>query len=226
MKKVVTCLLVWLLAGRGIAEATPVPPASAPSRAPRALSEPGTDVVLLPPDPVGACVGGDCRSPAARRGVVLPQPRRTARGAHGAAVFGLVSAGLLLGGAIGIAAADHLESERVTRGLWLGTMVLAPPIVGLTAYLARRGRAVQGVRSARRLGWTAYSAAVTNGVLQWYGAFHAERSPVLLTVSGGFFGVLCLLPLAFDALVSARSARTSAPQARFVPGISGMGVRF
>ena len=226
MRNVVVCALVWLLAGSVVAQATPAPAPAAPRSAPPTLFEPGTEVVVLPPDPVGARVGGDCGAPAPRRGVPLPQPRRAARGAYGASIFGAISAGLVLGGAIGIAAADHLESERITRGLWLGTMTLAPPIVAFTAYLARRGRSAQGVRSGRRLGWAAYSAAVTNGVLQWYGAFRDERSPVLLTVSGGIFGVLCLLPLAFDALVSARGARTAAPQARLVPGFSGLGVRF
>ena len=187
MRKVVVCALVWLLAGSVVAQATPAAPAPAPRRKPAPLMEPGTDVVLLPPAPVGACVGGACGRPLPGRGVTLPAPRGAARGAYGASIFGMVSAGLLLGGAIGIAAADHLESERITRGLWLGTMTLAPPIVAFTGYLARRRRPVQGVRSARRLGWTAYSAAVTNGVLQWAGAFRHERSPVLLTVSGGVF---------------------------------------
>jgi len=189
--------------------------------------EPGTDFVILPQAPIGACIGGDCGAPV-RSSVPLLQPRSTAaRAAYGGAIFGVVSAGLVLGGAIGIAAADHRESERVTRTLWLGTMALSPPIVALTAYLARRQRSgVKGVKSGRRLGWIAYSAAVPNGVLQVYNAFHDESVPVGLTVSGGIFGALCLLPLALDALVSSHGAPTTTPRVRLEPRFSGVGGRF
>ncbi|MET0340848.1 MAG: hypothetical protein ABW252_07585 [Polyangiales bacterium] len=229
--KVVAASTVWLTIAL---VAVPVPHASAEPPAPIAPAaappptffEPGTDVHETPEAPVGSCIGGDCLDPPKRRGAPTPLPRSAARAAYGAALFGTVAAGLVLGGAIAIAAVDDPGSEKITRGLWLGTMALSPPIVGFTAYLARRQRTVEGMKSARRLGWVSYSSAVTGGVLGWVGAFRDETTPSWLTVSGGVFGVLCLLPVALDALVSARGARTTPPVARLVPRLNGLGVRF
>ena len=144
------------------------------------------------------------------QGVTLPKPR-SARNpgsfAQGAAIFGTVSAGLLLGGAIAIAAVDDVESERITRGVWLGVASLSPPIIALGGWSARKRAKVQGYKSLRLLGWSSWSFAVANGILQGYEAFHDESQPWGLTVGLGALGVLATLPLSFDAFVCARRAR-------------------
>src|SRR5690606_2538147 len=105
------------------------------------------------------------------------------RFAHAAALTGVVSAGLLLGGAIAIAAVDDLDSERVTRGVQLGFTALAAPFVAFGAYSARRGGAPLGGRRVHTVGWIAYGGAIALGVQQWYGALHGIRTPAGLSVA-------------------------------------------
>jgi hypothetical protein len=140
-------------------------------------------------------------APAAR-------PQRSAgRFARAAAITGLVSAGLLLGGAITIATVDDPESERITRGLHLGFTAVAAPFVAFGAYSARRGSALFAGRRVRAVGWIAYAGAIASGVAQWYGAFHGDQAPAALTITGGAMGALSVLPQAWDAYLSGRHAR-------------------
>lgn len=190
--------------------------------------EPGTRVVEAPPPRVGECIGGDCAPERASAQTPLDTPptrsrpaNHVARFAYAGALLGVVSAGLSIGGAIAIAAVDDVSSERVTRGLWLGQLALATPVVALSAYLARRGSDYQGYRGLRTLGWVAYGAAVSDGVLLWYSAFHDMRLPAGLTIAAGAIGVFAVLPHALDAFVSGRKARR-----RLALAPSGLGVRF
>jgi hypothetical protein len=126
--------------------------------------------------------------------------------ARAAAIFGTVSAGILLGGSIAIAAVDDLPSERITRGVWLGVLTVSSPFVALGAYTARKRARVDGYKAVRLLGWTSWSFGLANGVLQWYEAFHGNSQPWGLTVGLGALGALATLPLAIDAFVSGRRA--------------------
>jgi hypothetical protein len=158
--------------------------------------------------PVPALPGGGVRAPPPPP-IVVSSARapRAARFAHVAAIAGVVSAGLLLGGSVAIAVVDDPGSERVTRGVQLGFTALAAPCVAFAAYRARRGAFLSEGRRVRTLGWAAYAGAIALIVAQWYGAFHdAETSPGL-TVAGGALGALSVLPQAWDAYLSARQAR-------------------
>ncbi len=134
------------------------------------------------------------------------KPRDPGAFARGAAIFGSVSAGLLFGGAIAIAAVDDLPSERVTRGFWLGTATLSSPIIALGAYTARKRARVDGFKGVRLLGWTSWTFAIANGILQWYEAFQGQSQPWGLTVGLGALGAMATLPLSLDAFVCARRA--------------------
>jgi hypothetical protein len=118
----------------------------------------------------------------------------------------MVSAGLLFGGAVAIAAVDDLPSEKVTRGLWLGTVTLSSPFVALGAYTARKRARVDGFKGVRLLGWTSWSFAMANGIVQWVEAFRDQSQPWGLTVGLGALGAMATLPLALDAFVCARRA--------------------
>lgn len=148
-----------------------------------------------------------------------PPTRRDPGGfARGAAIGGTVGAGLLLGGSVAIALVDDLESERITRGVWLGTLTLTAPIIALGAWTARRRAEVEGYKQLRWLGWTSWTFAVANGGLQWYQAFHDRSLSPGLTVGLGALGALSLLPLSLDAFVSARRATMRARfRIAFVP---------
>lgn len=150
-------------------------------------------------------LGWHSKSPPAAR-VSLGQ--HSGRFARAASIVGVVSAGLLFGGSVAIGVADHRESERVTRGLQLGYTVVAAPFVALGAFSARRRAGILGGRaSLRTMGWIAYTAAVANGVAQWYGAFHDAPTSRGLTITGGVLAAMSLLPHAFDAYLCARHAR-------------------
>jgi len=193
-------LSLWLFTAGAAADA---PPAAVDplARHPGAWSEPR----------VGECIGGDCsplpreREPEERR----RPPNRRARFAFTGAVLGTVTAGLALGGSIVIAAVDDLRSERVTRGLFFGAVTVVPPLVATAAFVARRGSPFQGYRGVRNLGWTAYGAAVVDGLILWYGAMRDVGTHPALTVAAGAISVFALLPHALDALVSSRHAVAS-----------------
>lgn len=146
------------------------------------------------------------------------------RFAHVAAIAGVVSAGLLLGGAVAIAALDDPGSEQVTRGLQLGYTALAAPFVAFGAYSARRSSALIEGRRVRTVGWIAYGGAIALGVSQWYGAFHETQSSPGLTIAFGALGALSVLPQAWDAYVCARYARLRS--IRFGLSPFGLSLRF
>ena len=212
----VTFALGWLVAGSASAQLSP----------PRELREPGTIVAPSPPPAIGACLGGDCRGAPARERA--PEPPRPPLGnlAYAGAIFGTVSAGLVLGGATAIAVVDDAASERVTRGLWLGYLGVATPLVALSAHLGRRGSRFRASPTVRRLGWGAYAAAMTDGVLLWSGTFRDFSAPRGLTIAAGAIGALALLPHALDALLSARNAQMQRFRARLSPSPSGLAVSF
>lgn len=216
MRGVAAFALVWLLAGDAVAQLPPPP----------RFVEPGTKLEREPPPPVGACIGGECGSAPKPRALALPRPRSSGRLARAAAIFGVISAGLSIGGAVAIAVVDDFDSEVVTRSIWLGQVATATPIVALSAYRARRGRAAKGVRSARALGWAAYSAAISQGVLQLALAAQGYRTKPALTIGASAFAALAVLPHAFDALVCARSARTQPPRAVVRPSLTGLTITF
>ena len=211
-----TFALLWSLAGSAFAQAVAPPPP---------LIEPGTTFRSEPPPKVGSCVGGDCGGSRAR-GLAVPRPRSSGRLAFSAAIFGAVSAALSLGGAIAIAVVDDPDSEIITRSVWFGYVAVSPPIVAFSAYRARRQRGVKGVPSARRLGWVAYSAVISQGVLQLALAARDYDISPGFTIAAGGFGALALLPHAFDALACARGARTAAPRAVIRPSLTGLHVQF
>jgi hypothetical protein len=126
--------------------------------------------------------------------------------ARGAGIYGAVTAGLLLGGAVAMAAAPDVESERITRGIWLGTLTLSVPFVALGGWTARHRADVEGFKQLRVLGWTSWVFGIANGILQWYGALHDDTQPWGLTVGLGAVGALAVLPLALDAVVSGQRA--------------------
>ena len=173
--------------------------------------EPGTSPVSTPPPRVGDCIGGDCTpelrarpSPPRRR--ARARPSRRARFAYTGATLGAVSAGLLLGGALAIELVDDRSSERITRGLWLGELALATPIVALSAYLGRKGSTFAGYRGLRGLGWAAYAAATADGIILWHFAFRDYEVPMALGISAGVIAAFALLPHALDAVASGRRA--------------------
>jgi hypothetical protein len=201
--------LLWLVAGA----------AQAQQSAPRFV-EPGTQVAPQQPVRVGSCIGGSCRDPelpGAAAPVSSPPPvdqferapNRRARFGLAGAVLGVGSATLLLGGSIAMAIVDDRASERITRGVWLGELAVATPLVALSAFVARRGSGFHGYRGLRRLGWTAYGAAVTDGILLWYSALHGAELPAALSITAGALTLFALLPHALDALTSARKARAT-----------------
>jgi hypothetical protein len=133
-------------------------------------------------------------------------PRDPGAFARGAAIYGIVASGLLLGGAITIAAVDDVHSEHVTRGVWLGTVALSAPFVALGGWTARKRTGVKGYKGVRFLGFTSWTFGVANGILQWYEALHDESQPWGLTVALGADGVMATLPLSLDAFISGRRA--------------------
>jgi hypothetical protein len=192
---------------------------------PSPLVEPGTIVREAPPPAVGSCIGGSCLT-RPTGGVLTPgASARPIRFGRAAAIIGLVSAGISLGGAIAIAAADDFDSEVVTRSVWLGYTAVMPPFVAFGAYRARRHRRVAGTRSARRLGWVAYTAAVSQGVLQLTLTAQGTKIPAGLTIASGLFGALALAPHAFDAWVGVRGARLRG-RAFIRPTLTGLHVQF
>jgi hypothetical protein len=214
--------------------------------------EPGTTLWLAKPPAVGACIGGSCAAPLARRPVgVIPSasapppqspaqvaqaarrgPReassvaRRTRFAYAGAVLGPSVAALLLGGAIAIAVVDDDESERVTRGVWLGALVTTAPLVALSAHLARRASGYEGVKAVRRLGWFAWGLAASDGALLWAFTFADFPRSSVLTIGAGALGAVSLLPLALDALAGGRSLRVRRFVARIEPRAGGLALRF
>ena len=160
------------------------------------------------------------------RAPLAPRKRTRARFAHAGALLGVVSAGLVLGGSIAIAVVDDVPSERVTRGLWLGYVAVAPPLVAFSAWLARRESGHHGYRGLRRFGWVAYSSAIAHGIYQFYGALHDERTPRGLTVLGGSMAALALLPHALEAFMAGRHVRARRFGAHVAPTGTGFRVRF
>src|SRR5688572_3263505 len=65
-------------------------------------------------------------------------PRDPGGFARGAAIYGTISAALMFGGSIAIAAVDDLESERITRGVWVGMLTFSTPFIALGGWTARK----------------------------------------------------------------------------------------
>src|SRR5688500_13380726 len=76
--------------------------------------------------------------------------------ARGAAIYGAIGAGLLLGGAVAMAVVPDAENERITRGVWLGTFTLSVPFVALGGWTARHRADVEGYRQLRILGFSSW----------------------------------------------------------------------
>ena len=121
-----------------------------------------------------------------------------------------------------------MTATKYTR--WLATFaaVLTLVVVALGAWTARKRVKVQGERQLRILGWTAWSGALVNGILQWHGAFQGTSQPWGLTVGAGAMGALAILPHALDAFISAHRAfmRTRYGTVALVPVPNGLMVRF
>lgn len=172
----------------------------------------------------GTCLGGDC-TVGAPVGQLEPEKPQRRGFAQGAAWFGLLSAGLSVGGAVAIAVLDDLPSERISRGVWLGYNLVSLPIVALGSHLTRKHTKVPGYRGIRVLGWTAYGGALSNGVVQWTAAFRDYRQPWGLTIGAASLSALGLLSHAFDAYVCGRQARLKS-LAGFTPTADGFVLRF
>lgn len=227
------CLL-WLWVAHAPARA------QAPQAPLRQAHEPGSQVASpAAPPAVGTCIGGSCKAepsvldlarvlphalpvpPAARR-----VPRRQ-RFAYTGAVLGTVSAGLVLGGAIGIGVVADVHSERITRGVWLGYLATSTPLVALSAWLARREGGSDGFLALRRFGWLSYALAVSDGALLWSSAFNGGENPRFLTIAAGAFGALALLPHALEALSAAHALRSKRFRSATVTASgTGLMVRF
>lgn len=137
----------------------------------------------------------------------LGEHARVVRFARTASITGVVSAGLLLGGAITMASVRDHKSERFTMSTQLGLTAVAAPLVALSAFLVRKRTHVQGYPRLARVGWAAYSAAIVTGVTELYWVLHDQRTEPSMTVLQGVFAALSVLPHAFDAYACARQAR-------------------
>jgi drug/metabolite transporter (DMT)-like permease len=137
----------------------------------------------------------------------MPAPSDPGRLARGAAIAGLVGAGVMIAGTLAIELADRPASEDVTRGLHLGFTALAAPLVAYAAYTVRRRERVEGNAVLRSMGWGFYASAIALGVAQWYDALHDRNIPHGYGYLYGSLAVLSLLPHCFDAYITARSAR-------------------
>lgn len=231
---------------RAEAQTTVPPPAAPPSARPlpqfpaSMMREPGTEFpIAVSPPPVGSCLGGSCassdvpstalaqpsRDPSARHGRANPDRRQ--RFAYTGATLGVVSSALVLGGAIAIhAVGNDPESERITRGVWLGTLAVSTPLVALSAYVARKASGIEGYKGVRRLGWLAYALSVSDGALLWAGAFNGVPRSGLLTVGAGVLGVFALLPHALEAYYAGRSLRLRRFMQRLHGTSTGLSIRF
>jgi hypothetical protein len=204
------------------------------------MREPGTSfAVTTSPPPVGSCLGGSCssgelpsvalsqptRDPSDRYSGAHPDRRR--RFAYTGATLGVVSSVLVLGGAIAIdAIGTDPHSERVTRGVWLGTLAVSTPLVALSAHVARKGGGGAGYKGLRRGGWLAYALSVSDGALLWAGVFNGVPRSGVLTVGAGALGVFALLPHALEALHAARALRLRRFMQRLHSSASGLTVEF
>ncbi|MEY4511285.1 MAG: hypothetical protein RLZZ450_3407 [Pseudomonadota bacterium] len=204
------------------------------------MREPGTSFPLAAsPPPVGSCLGGSCasgelpsvsqsqptRDPSARYG--RSSPHRRLRFAYAGATLGVVTSALVLGGAIAIeAVGNDPHSERITRGVWLGTVAVSAPLIALSAHLARKASGVQGYQGVRRVGWLAYALSVSDGALLWAGAFNGVPRSGLLTVGAGVIGVFALLPQALDALQAGRALRLRRFMKRLHGSATGLRIQF
>jgi hypothetical protein len=200
-------------------------PPAVGTQLPHGYAEPGTTMPLAVEPPVGACLGGECANVPAGPRRSYRTPRR-ARFAYTGAVLGTVSAGLVFSGALSIALADRQDSERITRGVWLGYVAVSTPIVALSAWLGRKGGSYRGYAGLRRVGWVAYGLTVSDGVLLWYGALKGYDMPAYLTISAGVLAVLALLPHALDALTTSRLSRARRFSARMRPSPHGLALAF
>ncbi|HEX5660839.1 MAG TPA: hypothetical protein VFX59_26780 [Polyangiales bacterium] len=198
------------------------------------LPEPGAEFRWQAPPEVGTCIGGSCgivpRAQVFGQPVPAPSgkpptvdPRQ--RFANTGAVLGLVSAGLVLGSSIAIAVADDLDSERVTRGVWVSYFAVSTGIVALSAHLGHRALGGSSSKAARGLGWTAFALALADGAILWAGAFQGYEDVDLLTIGAGVIGACALLPHALDAYVAGRGLRARS-MVSLEPSASGLRVRF
>lgn len=178
-----------------------------------------------PAPAVGTCLGGTCEV-----GVQVTSrdqaESRPARGfARGAAWMGLFAGVLSVAGSVGIAVVDHPESERITRGVWLGHLTLAVPVVAIGSLTSRKRARVQGLKGMRTLGWTAYTGVLGNGALQWYLVLTDSQPRPGVTIGLGAAALLAFLPHAFDAYVAGRASRLKG-LASLRPTANGFAVHF
>jgi hypothetical protein len=122
-------------------------------------------------------------------------------------VVAAVSAGLLLGGSIAIAAVDDPPSEPITRGLLVGVTAASVPSVAIMAWYTRSRAGVEGFSGIRGWGWSAWSGAMINGALQWALVLKDREVAPALTIATGAMGALAASIHAFDAFATSRRAR-------------------
>jgi hypothetical protein len=234
-------LLTWLCAASALAqsdagtpplEVQPGEPVIEGEEQELQFREPGPDLRWHAPPPVGACLGGTCTvAPGPRTPVPRPEasPRLDPRMrfAYAGATLGVLSAGLVLGSAIAIAMVDDPDSERITRGVWLGYLTLSTGVVALSAHLAHRslGASSEARKATRSIGWTAFALAFADGAILWAGAFHGRTHVDALTIGAGAIGACALLPHALDAYVAGRGLRIR-QMASVEPLGTGLRVRF
>lgn len=204
------------------------------------MREPGTSFSLAPEAPlVGSCLGGSC-APGELPSVAMSQPTRDpsalrsgkdpvrrARFAYAGAALGVVGAALVLGGAITLGVVhEDLRTERITRGLWLGTLAVTTPLVALSAHVARKAGGSTGYKELRRVGWLAYALSVSDGALLWAGTFNDVPRARILTIGAGAIGVFALLPHALEAFHAGRSLRMRRFMQRLHASAHGLTLHF
>jgi hypothetical protein len=208
-------ITLFLFSARALAQADAGAPE--PPEGELQFREPGAEFRWSAPPEVGSCVGGNCGvvprtqvfgQPVPPPSGDAPRPDPRMRFAYTGAVLGVVSAGLLLGGSIAIAELNAYHSERITRGVWVGYLGLSTGLVALSAHLARNSMgSSEASKATRRVGWTAFAFALTDGAILWAGSFRGFTHVDALTIGAGAIAVLALLPHALDALVAGRALR-------------------
>ncbi len=98
-------------------------------------------------------------------------------------------------------------------------------MVAIGSLTSRRRARVEGHRGIRAFGWTAYSGALSNGILQWYQVLVDTHPKPGLTIGLGVASLFAFLPHAFDAYIAGRGARLKG-LARISPTPNGLAVRF
>ncbi len=151
-------------------------------------------------------VAAQRRAAGVQAGATMPSEYPAAP-ALAAGIVGAVSAGLLLGGSVAVAAVDARDSERVSRGALLGVTALSVPTVAILTWLTRRRAHVPGFAALQGWGWAVWTGATLNSALQWALVLDDRRISPGLTIAAGAMGALGSTIHAFDALATARRAQ-------------------